>query len=343
MALIEAVPNISEGRDESIIDAVVKSVEAGGSTILGVEPDVDYNRTVITYAGNKAEVTRSSVNLVETASKLIDMRNHHGNHPRMGAVDVMPFIALGESTDKDAERVAEDVYQILADDYSLFKYGLSASHPSRARLPSLRKGEYEGLSSRFSGGDWPNEDTRLPDNWDGATKPTCLEFGAMAIGARSVLVAYNINIIEAEPKVSSMVAKVIRSSGFVLRGHSTKKMRVKGILDYVQGMGVPLESHGISQVSMNLSNPSETGLHMAFEVVRVIAESMGVEVRGSEIVGLVPLQAMLDAGSWFNGGHDSEESLVLKAIEGLGLDQLTPFDPDSRIIEWAVRNKRGAL
>ena len=139
MALIEAVPNISEGRDESIIDAVVKSVEAGGSTILGVEPDVDYNRTVITYAGNKAEVTRSSVNLVETASKLIDMRNHHGNHPRMGAVDVMPFIALGESTDKDAERVAEDVYQILADDYSLFKYGLSASHPSRARLPSLRR------------------------------------------------------------------------------------------------------------------------------------------------------------------------------------------------------------
>lgn len=337
MTLIEAVPNISEGKDHSIIQSIVSSVEDGGSRVLGVEPDEDYNRTVITYAGEPEQVISSSISLVRTARSLIDMRNHKGGHPRMGAVDVLPFIPLGNSTEEDASAVAQACFAELMGEVSMFKYGSYASHPSRARLPDLRRGGYEGLKERFSGGAWKNEDTRMPDSWPGEWDEGCDRFGAMAIGVRPILIAYNVNIEESEPQVSATVGKILRTSGFLIKSEYDQRMRIGGMLESVQGMGVKLESHGISQVSMNLSNPDKTDIHVAYEAVRALAEPLGAKVNGSEIVGLVPLQSMLNAGRWYCGGDASEEVLVERAIHGLGLSTLEKFEPESRIIEWALR------
>tara|TARA_B100001113_G_scaffold108846_2_gene88191 strand:+ start:6349 stop:7380 length:1032 start_codon:yes stop_codon:yes gene_type:complete len=338
MTLIEAVPNISEGRDHSIIQAIVSSVEDGGSRVLGVEPDEDYNRTVITYAGDPEQVISSSIALVRRAHSLIDMRQHKGGHPRMGAVDVLPFIPLGESTEEDASSVAEACFTELMGEVSMFKYGSYASHPSRSRLPDLRRGGYEGLKERFSGGEWKNEETRMPDSWPGEWDEGCDRFGAMAIGVRPILIAYNVNIEESEPQVSATVGKVLRTSGFLIKSESGQRIRVEGMLESVQGMGVKLESHGISQVSMNLSNPDKTDIHVAYEAVRALAQALGAKVNGSEIVGLVPLQSMLKAGRWYYGENAPEETLVKQAMLGLGLSTLEKFDPESRIIEWALRD-----
>ena len=340
MTLIEAVPNISEGRNPRIIQSIVSSVEENGCKILGVEPDEDYNRTVITYAGEPDQVISSSVALVRAAKSLIDMRNHRGGHPRMGAVDVLPFIPLGNSREEDAISVAEACFKELMGEVSMFRYGSYASHPSRHRLPDLRRGGYEGLEKRFSGGEWKNEDTRMPDSWPGEWDEECDRFGAMAIGVRPILIAYNVNIQEQEPLFSSTISKTLRTSGFLIKSESGQRMRIRGMLDSVQGMGVKLETHGISQVSMNLSNPDETDIHVAYEAVRAVAQPMGVKVDGSEIVGLVPLQSMLKAGRWYCGGDGSDEYLVEQAILGLGLSTLEKFNPEARIIEWALRDMR---
>tara|TARA_B100001113_G_scaffold316878_1_gene283932 strand:- start:4929 stop:5960 length:1032 start_codon:yes stop_codon:yes gene_type:complete len=338
MTLIEAVPNISEGRDNTIIQSIVSSVEDGGSKILGVEPDEDYNRTVITYAGSSEQVISSSLALVRKAQSLIDMRKHSGGHPRMGAVDVLPFVPLGNSTEEDAFAVAESCFRQLEGEVSMFKYGSYASLPSRSRLPDLRKGGYEGLKDRFTGGTWKNEETRMPDSWAGEWDESCDKFGAMAIGVRPILVAYNVNIEEIEPRISSAIGKILRTSGFLVKSESGQKIRIKGMLESVQGMGVKLETHGISQVSMNLSNPTKTDVHTAYEAVLSIARALGAKVNGSEIVGLVPLESMLKAGLWYNGEDAPEDILVEQAILGLGLNSLEKFQPESRIIEWALRN-----
>lgn len=338
MTLIEAVPNISEGRDSSIIQSIVSSVEDGGSRILGVEPDEDYNRTVITYAGDPEQVISSSIALVRRAHSLIDMRHHKGGHPRMGAVDVLPFIPLGDSTEEDASAVADACFNELMGKVSMFKYGSYATHSSRSRLPDLRRGGYEGLKNRFSGGAWKNEETRMPDSWPGQWDESCDTFGAMAIGVRPILIAYNVNIEEHEPQVSATVGKALRTSGFLIKSKDGQRIRVGGMLESVQGMGVKLDSHGISQVSMNLSDPDKTDIHVAFEAVRALANSLGAKVNGSEIVGLVPLESMLKAGRWFHGEDASDETLVEQAILGLGLSTLEKFDPESRIIEWVLRD-----
>ena len=323
-----------------MIQAAREAIESGGATLLGIEPDSDYNRTVLTYVGSRDEVVRSSVQLIRVTSEHIDMRHHEGNHPRMGAVDVMPFVPLGETKTEEAQKAVDDVYQQLETTHLMFMYGKSAKMPSRSRLPSLRKGGYEGLKERFLGGAWSNEETRHPDNWNGEWTDTNEKFGAMAIGVRPVLIAYNVNVREEAPTASSVAAKVIRSSGFPIKAESGSKLRVRGLLQSVQGMGVPLESHGISQVSMNLSDPNLTSIHLAYETIRSIIEPMGVEVCGSEIVGLVPLDSILEAGRWYHGSDGDHETLVKKAVEGLGLNNLGEFDPNTRIIEWALRGAK---
>jgi glutamate formiminotransferase len=311
--LIECVPNISEGRNIDVIDAIVdtaRSVE--GAFILGCEADSDYNRTVITIAGEPEAVTKAAYQLILKSSELIDMRNHKGNHPRMGAVDVCP----------------------------IFLYGEAASSTSRKSLSSLRKQGYEGLESRFNGGDWKDENTRLPDSWSGSWNTIESRFGAIAIGARNILVAYNVNVNEIDAKASKIAGSIIRTSGRLIK-KGEKKFRISGMLDHVQGMGVPLPSSSISQVSMNLQNVSETPMHMAFEAVKSIVNDHGIETCGSELVGLVPLSAMLESGQWFHQdpSNATDEELVDSAIEGLGLDYLKEFDSESSIIEWAIRKE----
>ncbi len=339
--LIECVPNISEGRNLDIINSIVDSArKIEGVKVLGCEPDSDYNRTVITIAGDPVSVTKGAYAIILKSLELIDMSEHSGNHPRMGAVDVCPFVPLSDNSMEHCINSAKELSKLIGEKVPHFFYGKAASSEERSSVSVLRKMEYEGLESRFNGGEWINESTRMPDVWSGKWGENERRFGAVAIGARNILVAYNVNVNETDAKASKIAGSMVRTSGRIIK-RDGKKMRIKGLLEHVQGMGVPLPSSSISQVSMNLQNVSETSMHKAFEAVKSIVNDHGVETCGSELVGLVPLSAMLESGKWFclDSENASEEELVEAAIEGLGLDYLRKFNPNVSIIEWAIENR----
>lgn len=340
---IECVPNISEGVNTDIIEtAVAAAAETEGVAVLGCEPDPDYNRTVITIAGEWEQTAIAALALIRQAAELIDMREHAGNHPRMGAVDVCPFVPISPGTDSDCEKAALFVLESLGGEVPCFLYGTVASDENRKSLANLRRGQYEALQSRFEGGEWADESTRLPDSWSGVWGEAEARFGAVAIGVRPVLVAYNVNVDEKEPLASKAAGSIVRTSGRLLKSSRGEKVRARGMLDAVQGMGLPLPSHGICQVSMNLQNFEVTPMHIAYECVKSVCSDHGVDLCGSELVGLVPLKAMLDSGAWYSDNDEAgEEELVQHAIDGLGLSHLEEFDPQSRIIEWAIANELG--
>ena len=235
-----------------------------------------------------------------------------------------------------AKRLAEKVANECK--VPTYLYGEAALHEDKKLLSTIRKGQYEGLEARLSGGETEHRDsTRLPDfgptEWNERTSKS----GAITIGSRGILVAYNVNIDEKDASVSKKIGSLVRSSGRLVKNKDGRKMRVPGMLTLVQGMGVTLESHGMSQVSMNLRDVEKCPMHVAYEACKTLANDHGVEAPGSELVGLVPLQAMLDSGQWYAPeGVTDEVELVLAAIEGLGLSQLDEFIPNERIIEWAV-------
>jgi glutamate formiminotransferase len=334
--IVECVPNISEGRDLATIEAIANVAAATpGVTVLGVEPDADYNRTVITFAGPLEAVEKAAVDLSVAAINAIDMRTHSGEHPRLGAVDVCPFVPIAGVSMADcaaaAKRVAIAVHEQT--NAPTFLYGHAAQNDERTRLSYLRKGEYEGLRERLEGGT-----DRLPDfgHQEGWTEAAARS-GGCTYGARPVLVAYNVNIPERDARVAKVVGSLLRGSGRILARNDSGVLRATGMLESVQGMGVVLDAHGISQVSMNLTNVDKHGMLHAFEAVRSLAADHGLDVVGSELVGLVPLETMLEAGRWYAPQANEESDLVRAAVEGLGLNSLTPFDPASRIIEYAIR------
>lgn len=338
--IIECVPNISEGRDLEKIHRIVDAARIPGVKILGIEPDSDYNRTVITFAGEPADVERAAYLLIQASILEIDMRDHSGEHPRMGCVDVCPFVPISGASMEQcvdiARRVARKVGELAV---PVFMYGGAASDDSRSSLSILRKGEYEDLVHRFNGTSTVHsESTRLPDfgttEWDDAAKQS----GAITIGAREILIAYNVNVEEKDAVISKQIGSIVRSSGRLMKSDDkVKKFRTQGLLAHVQGMGVPLESHGISQVSMNLQQFRSTNLHHAYDVISSLAKNMGGVAIGSEIVGLVPLESMLEAGRWYADAEDlSEEDYVTIAIEKLGLSSIHNFNPHERIIEWCL-------
>ena len=339
-AVVECVPNISEGRDRDLIDRVVRAAEVDQCSVLSVEPDVDYNRTVITMAGQPEAVAEAAVRLSVEAIRLIDMRQHHGEHPRLGAVDVCPFIPI-QGIDMDAcAALATHVAKRVAEETGAptFLYGASASHPERRKLSNLRKGEYEGLEARMSdGAATPHHETRRPDFGPQSWDETVAKSGGNTYGARPVLIAYNVNVPEPDARVAKIIGTIIRGSGRIVARHGDGKLRVPGMLDSVQGMGVMLEQHKISQVSMNLTNAESCGLLHAFETVRSLAADHGLNVTGSELVGLVPLESMLEAGRWYAPEAQSDAERVEAAIAGLGLDAFGPFEAKNRIIEWALQ------
>ena len=334
--IIECVPNFSEGRDQSIIEKIANSAMGiEGCMILGVEPDPDYNRTVLTIAGEPNSVVQAAFNVIKSSFEHIDMRKHKGEHPRIGAVDVCPFIPIQESTMQECVELATTLAQKVSEELSIpaFLYGYAAVSEDRRLLSDLRKGEYESLAERYA-----NNGPLMPDFGPSQWTEKIAKFGAVVIGARDILVAYNVNLQETDAAVAKKVGTIIRSSGRLIKNSTGDKMRIPGMLEMVQGMGLPLESHGISQVSMNLRDINSTSLHTAFEAVKSIANDHSVETCGSEIVGLVPLSTMLDAGRWYNEiENPTDQDLVNFAIKGLGLDKLGPFDANSRIIEWAVK------
>ncbi len=340
--LVECVPNISEGRNSDIIDKVVSGIEnIDGCTLLSCEPDADYNRTVITIAGSPEAVLEGAFDIISNASELIDMRGHKGEHPRLGAVDVCPFIPLRDSSYDDCVELSHRLGARVSSELNLpvFFYGHAAASEERRVLSDIRKGEYEGLEGRLTDGNSEHPgSTRLPDLGPSLWDENIARFGAVVIGSRPILVAYNVNINESDARVAKICGTIVRSSGRLIKLDG-KKMRVSGMLDKVQGMGLPLDSHGISQVSMNLQDVSVTDMHEAYECISSLASDHGVEVIGSELVGLAPLASFLNAGRWYhsNPNECSEEELVAAAVSGLGLDSLGPFNANERIIEYAVR------
>ncbi|MBI98934.1 MAG: glutamate formimidoyltransferase [Euryarchaeota archaeon] len=339
-AIVECVPNISEGRDLDKVNRIVDAARIEGVKILGVEPDPDYNRTVITFAGTIKEVENAATLLIEKAIEEIDMRMHSGEHPRMGCVDVCPFIPISNATMDDCVEVAIRVAkQIARSNVPVFLYGFASTSDERTLLSTLRKGEYEGLPARFNNSTEIHGDaTRLPDFGSNQWDETSQRSGGITIGARDILLAYNVNIVDSDPYVAQQIGSIVRSSGRLIKSaDGERKFRTKGLLQYVQGMGVPLESHKMSQVSMNLQNYRVTNLHQAYDTIESLCKNMGSSTKGSELVGLVPLEAMIAAGQWYGGNDQSDEECIETAIKHLGLDSISSFNPNERIIEWAIK------
>ena len=336
--IVECVPNFSEGRDQVVIDAIADAGRGiDGARVLGVEPDKDYNRTVLTIAGEPSAVSSAAFEVIKAAYEHIDMQNHEGEHPRIGAVDVCPFVPLKGITMQESAELACELAKRASSELELptFLYGSAATSPERELLSDLRKGQYEGLKERLDNGG-PFLPDFGPKNWN----DNVAKFGAVVIGARKILVAYNVNVKETDAKASRIAGSLVRTTGRLLKQDDGRKTRIPGMLPMVQGMGLPLETHGISQVSMNLRDVSITPMHIAFEAVKSIVNDHGVETCGSELVGLVPLSAMVESGKWYaEDGCNDEIELVNSAIKGLGLDYLSEFDPHERIIEWALERR----
>ena len=338
--LVECVPNISEGRDLEKINAIVDVVrQTPGCTVLGVEPDADYHRTVITFAGAPNAVVEGAIALIEASVSLLDMRTHQGEHPRLGVVDVCPFVPLRDITLDECAELARTVVNRLSKraDIPLFLYGAAAAREERTMLSHLRRGEYEGLQARLEGTDEVHADaTKLPDAGAMTWTDIVARSGGITVGARSILVAYNVNVDEQGAAVARKIGSIVRSSGRMLKSSGGGKIRSRGMLEGVQGMGVPVDELGISQVSMNLLDVNKCPLHLAFMTCESLAKDHDASLCGSEIVGLVPLQAMLEAGRFFSPDSTSDNDLVSAAVDGLGLDRHHHFDPNVHIIEWAL-------
>ena len=340
--IIECVPNISEGRNTGLINKIINSIaQSENCSVLSVEPDADYNRTVVTIAGHPKLVYDAAFQLIKTSIELIDMSKHHGEHPRLGVVDVCPFVPLSGYTMEECVRLAEKLAKEISEQFNVctFLYGYAAANPDRKLLSTLRKGEYEGLKARLSNKDEIHSDaTRLPDFGPKTWTEEVKKSGGITIGARDILIAYNVNVEETDAVVAKKIGSLIRGSGRLIKQVNGKKMRIKGMIPEIQGMGVTLESHSISQVSMNILDVNNCPIHKAFEICKSIANDHSTKLRGSELVGLVPLNSMLEAGRWYaNQDNLSEDELVAAAIDGLGLSKLEEFNPRKRIIEWALR------
>ncbi len=334
--IVECVPNFSEGRDIKTINAIAGAISrVAGVKFISAEPNADYNRTVVTFIGTPDAVVEGAFEGTRAATELIDMRGHKGEHPRLGATDVVPFVPVGGMSMVQCAALSRTFGQRVGDDLHLpvYLYEEAATRPERKNLANVRKGEYEGLEEKLKLADWQ------PDFGPAAFDA---KSGAVITGARMFLIAYNVNLSSDDVKAASEIAARIRESGRVKKDEKGnpvvapdgKKVVLPGTLKSVKAMGVSLESHNIAQVSMNLTNFHVTSLHAAFEEVKKEATQLGIEVTGSEIVGLTPIEALVLAGKYYAPKESNEETLIREAIAHLGLDDLEPFDVQKKVIEY---------
>lgn len=349
--LIECVPNISEGRDTAKIKAITDVVETvEGVKLLDVDPGKATNRTVITFVGEPEKAIEAAFLLIKKASELIDMSKHSGEHPRFGATDVCPLVPIAnismEETAKYSHKLGERVGRELG--IPGYFYENAAKEEKRKNLASCRAGEYEGLSKKLSDPNWK------PDFGPAEFNASVAKSGATAISARDFLVAYNINLNTTSTRRANAIAFDIREAGRIKREGNPltgkkvldangEPVREPGKLKCVKGIGWYIDEYGIAQISYNLTNISVTSIHEAFDATVESATSRGLRVTGSELIGLVPLNAMLDAGRYFLKKQErstgvSESELIKIAIKSLGLDDLAPFDPNEKIIEYKLRS-----
>ncbi len=338
MKIIECVPNFSEGKNQETFNAISEGINSvKGVKLLNLEPDADYNRVVVTMAGDDSGIIDAAVNACKAAADYIDMRTHKGEHPRLGAIDVVPFVPVKNATMDDCVKIAEKFGSRISKelDMPVYLYEKAARKPERENLSSIRKGEYEGLEEKLKDPEWK------PDFGKAEFNP---KLGALVTGARFFLIAYNVNIKSTDVSYSKEIAEILRESGRPKRDdqgnivkENGKTLKIPGRLKDFKGMGVLLEKYNITQVSINLTNYEVTPIHVAFEEVKKEAKRLGVEVDGSEIVGLVPLEALLMAGRFYADGKDMEEDeLVDLAIDKLGLNALNPFNKNEKIIDYMI-------
>lgn len=349
--IIECVPNISEGRDLKKINAIANVVtEIEGVKLLDIDPGNATNRTVITFVGEPENVIKAAFLLIKKASELIDMSKHSGEHPRFGATDVCPLIPIAnismEETAKYAHKLGKRVGEELG--ISGYFYENAATQEERRNLATVRSGEYEGLEQKLAITNWK------PDFGPTSYNNTVKTSGVTAISARDFLIAYNINLNSTSTRRANAIAFDIREAGRVKRegnpatgkkvlDEKGEPVRIPGKLKAVKGIGWYIEEYGIAQISYNLTNINITAMHIAFDETVKAAQERGIRVTGSELVGLVPLQAMLDAADYFLLKQErslgiSEEEKIKIAIKSLGLDDLKPFNPQERIIEYVMKS-----
>ncbi len=347
-ALIECVPNFSNGRDPEVIRRITDRIQAvPGAILLHVDPGVATNRTVVTFAGTPEAVVEAAFQAIALAAELIDMRTHTGEHPRMGATDVCPLVPLSgitlEETAAYARRLGERVGTELG--IPVYLYEAAQPNPARRNLSVIRAGEYESLEARMRDPSW------RPDHGPTAFNPRS---GGTVIGARRFLVAYNVNLNTTSTRRANAVAFDVREAGRPRREGDTltgkvaldasgQPITIPGTLKAVKAIGWYIEEYRTAQVSMNLTDLSVTPLHRAFEEVCRAAEARGMRVTGSELVGLVPLDALTQAGRYFLAKQQrslgvSEAELIRTAVDTMGLSQLAPFVPAERIVEYRLRS-----
>jgi glutamate formiminotransferase / formiminotetrahydrofolate cyclodeaminase len=338
MKIIECVPNFSEGKNPDFFNAVKEEMnKINGCSLLSLEPDADYNRVVVTLAGDEKSIVEGAVICSKIAADFIDMAVQKGEHPRMGAIDVVPFVPVKNVTMEECVKLSEQYGERISKELNVpvFLYEDAARKPDRQNLSSIRKGEYEGLEAKLKDPEWK------PDFGEAKFNP---KLGAIVTGARFFLIAYNVNINNSDVAYAKEIGEILRESGRPKRDdagnivkENGKTVREEGRLKSVKGMGVALEKYNISQVSMNLTNYKETPIHVAFEEAKKEAGRLGVEVNGSEIVGLVPLDAILMAGNYYAEGKNMrDDDLVDLAIEKLGLNSLHPFNKNEKIIDYMI-------
>ncbi len=349
MQLIECVPNFSEGQDMTIIRQITDAIESvDGVHLLDVDPGKATNRTVVTFVGEPAAVVEAAFLAIKKACDLIDMRQHKGEHPRMGATDVCPLVPVSGITMEETADWAIKLAKRVGEELNLptYLYEAAASTPERKNLATIRAGEYEGLPEKIIQPIWKPDFGPATFN---------AKSGATVIGARDFLIAYNVNLNTTSVRRANSVAFDIREKGRVVNDPLTGKpmkdetgepIRQAGWLKGVKGIGWFIEEYGIAQVSMNITDTSQTSLQEAFEACCKSAEQRGMRVTGSELVGLVPLNVLLEAGKHFLNKQKrslgvNEEEIIKIAIKSMGLDELSPFDPNKKIIEYNIASKNG--
>jgi glutamate formiminotransferase/formiminotetrahydrofolate cyclodeaminase len=334
--IIECVPNFSEGVNPSVIKQITEAIESvEGVRLLNVDPGKATNRTVVTFVGDPDAVCEAAFQAIKRAGELIDMRSHKGAHPRMGATDVCPLIPIAGITLEETAQLARKLAERVGSELDLPVYCYEAAQPdkSRSNLSVIRAGEYEGFFKKI-----------LDPQWKPDFGPVAFDAkrGATVIGARDFLVAYNINLNTTSTRRANAVAFDIREAGRN-KMENGKTINIPGSLKAVKAIGWYIEEYGIAQISINLTDIRTTPVHIAFDEACKKATERGLRVTGSELVGLVPLKALTDAGRYFlekqkRSTGVAEKELIKIAVRSLGLDELAPFDPEKRVIEYLLRD-----
>ncbi len=354
--LIECVPNISEGRDTAKIKAIADVVETvAGIKLLDVDPGKATNRTVITFVGAPEQVIEAAFRLIKKASELLDMSTHSGEHPRFGATDVCPLVPISNITLEETAKYAHKLGERVGNELGIpgYFYEIAATEDKRKNLANCRSGEYEGLPKKLIDPQWK------PDFGPAAFNDSVAKTGAIAISARDFLIAYNVNLNSTSTRRANAIAFDIREAGRVKRegnpitgkklvDSNGEEVRIPGKLKAVKGIGWYIDEYGIAQISYNLTNITITSMHVAFDETCKAADARGLRVTGSELIGLIPLKAMLDAADYYLIKQQrslgvSESEKIKITVKSLGLDDLKPFNPQEKIIEYVMNDGAAKL